>query len=85
MLILGAVGTKVKNRCKIKKYRKYLDKPFITNTMGALGMPETLPQTTASTVNTQFCLKAIFVGIVHVAELESAAFGHWPQLVALTL
>jgi hypothetical protein len=53
--------------------------------MGSLGIPETLPQTTASTVNTHFCSKAIFVGIVHAAELESAVFGHWPQLVAFTL
>ena len=48
-------------------------------------MPEALPQTTASTVSTQFCSKAIMVGIVHITELVFAVFGHWPQLVALIL
>ena len=53
--------------------------------MGSLGMPETLPQTTASTVNTQICSKATFLGMLHVTELVSAVFGHWPQLVVLIL
>ena len=49
-------------------------------------MPGALPQTTASTVSTQFCSKVIIlVGIAHATELVFAAFGHWPQLVALIL
>lgn len=63
----------------------YFNKPFITNTMGSLGMPETLPHATALTVSTQFCSKEILVGIAHVTELVFAMFGHWPQLVALIL